>query len=93
VGRLILVRRIAQGRPVAHVAGEMGVSRATAYKWWHRCVDEGEAGLHDRGSRPLRSPLRTSARVEQQIVRCGDEPNSDLRGSLCACKFLHRPRI
>lgn len=68
VGRLILVRRIAQGRPAAHVAGEMGVSRATAYKWWHRYVHEGEAGLHDRSSRPLRSPRRTPARVERQIA-------------------------
>ena len=66
-GRLILVRRIAQGRPAAHVAAEMGVSRATAYKWWHRYVHEGEAGLHDRSSRPLRSPRRTPARVERQI--------------------------
>jgi transposase InsO family protein len=67
VGRLILVRRIAQGRPAAHVAGEMGVSRATAYKWWHRYVHEGDAGLLDRSSRPLRSPRRTPARVERQI--------------------------
>ncbi len=67
VGRLILVQRIAQGRPAAHVAGEMGVSRATAYKWWHRYVEEGEPGLRDRSSRPLRSPRRTPARVERQI--------------------------
>jgi transposase InsO family protein len=67
VGRLILVRRIAQGRPAAHVAAEMGVSRATAYKWWRRYVHEGEAGLHDRSSRPLRCPRRTPARVERQI--------------------------
>ncbi len=67
VGRLILVRRIAQGRPAAHVAAEMGVSRATAYKWWRRYVHEGEVGLHDRSSRPLRSPRRTPARVERQI--------------------------
>jgi transposase InsO family protein len=67
VGRLILVRRIAQGRPAAHVAAEMGVSRATAYKWWRRYVNEGETGLRDRSSRPLRSPRRTPARVERQI--------------------------
>jgi transposase InsO family protein len=46
----------------------MGVSRATAYKWWHRYVQEGDAGLFDRSSRPLRSPRRTPARVERQIV-------------------------
>ena len=30
-GRLMLCRRIAAGRPVAHVAAEMGISRQTAY--------------------------------------------------------------
>ena len=66
-GRLILVQRIAHGRPAAHVAGEMGISRATAYKWWHRYIREGEPGLRDRSSRPLRSPQQTTARVERQI--------------------------
>lgn len=68
-GRLILVRRIAQGRPVAHVASEMGVSRATAHKWWLRFVSEGEAGLLDRSSRPRRSPRRTPAELERRIER------------------------
>jgi hypothetical protein len=45
----------------------MGVSRATAYKWWHRYMHEGDAGLLDRSSWPLRSPRRTPARVERQI--------------------------
>ncbi|MGC5028107.1 helix-turn-helix domain-containing protein [Tsukamurella sp. DT100] len=35
-GRLIMVERIAAGRPVAHVAAEMGVSRTTAWRWWRR---------------------------------------------------------
>ncbi|WP_146805241.1 helix-turn-helix domain-containing protein, partial [Cellulomonas persica] len=40
-GRLVLVRRIAAGRPVAHVAAEMGVSRTTAWRWWRRFTLEG----------------------------------------------------
>ena len=36
VGRLTMVLRIESGRPVAHVAAEMGVSRPTVYKWWNR---------------------------------------------------------
>ena len=67
VGRLILVQRIALGRSAAHVADEMGISRATAYKWWRRYAEEGEAGLVDRSSRPRCSPRRTPARVERQI--------------------------
>ncbi|MGK2965690.1 MAG: helix-turn-helix domain-containing protein, partial [Tepidiformaceae bacterium] len=55
-GRLTLVSRIAAGRAVAHVAAEMGVSRQTAYRWWRRFQAEGQPGLHDRSSRPQRSP-------------------------------------
>lgn len=68
-GRLILVQRIAGGRPVAHVAAEMGVSRTTASRWWRRWLADGEAGLHDRSSRPQRSPRRTPLSVERRVER------------------------
>jgi transposase InsO family protein len=68
-GRMIMIERIASGRPVAHVAAEMGVSRKTADKWWQRWLVDGERGLEDRSSRPHRCPHQTSARVEQRIVR------------------------
>lgn len=67
-GRMILVERIAAGRPVAHVAAEMGVSRRTATKWWVRFCEQGEAGLVDRSSRPGRCPHKTPVRVERQIL-------------------------
>ena len=68
-GRRILVERIASGRPAAHVAAEMGVTRKTAYKWWQRWLAEGEAGLQDRSSRPQRSPTRVPTRLERRIER------------------------
>ena len=68
-GRMIMIERIAAGRPVAHVAAEMGVSRKTADKWWRRWLAEGDAGLEDRSSRPHRCPHQTPARVEERIVR------------------------
>lgn len=68
-GRMTLVARIGAGRPVAHVAAEMGVSRKTARLWWGRFQTEGPQGLVDRSSRPRCSPARTPARVEQRIVR------------------------
>jgi transposase-like protein len=51
-GRLTLVRRISAqpGRPVAHIAQEMGVSRTTAHRWWARYQQLGQAGLVDRPS-------------------------------------------
>jgi transposase-like protein len=68
-GRLLLCQRAASGRPVAHVAAEMGVSRATGYKWVRRFRQEGAAGLIDRSSRPHSSPARLSAQVEAAVLR------------------------
>jgi transposase InsO family protein len=69
--RLILVGRIAAQprRPITHIAHEMGVSWTTAYRWWGRHQQLGQAGLVDRPSIPLRSPRRTAARLEERIVR------------------------
>jgi transposase InsO family protein len=67
VGRRTLIERIVAGRPVAHVAAEMGISRATAYKWWARFRAEGWGGLQDRSSRPHRSPKRTPRRLERRV--------------------------
>ncbi|WP_328792850.1 IS481 family transposase [Streptomyces sp. NBC_00273] len=66
-GRRLLVERVVSGRPVAHVAAEMGISRATAHKWMRRWRTEGEAGLHDRSSRPRTTPHRTSAAIEARV--------------------------
>src|SRR6478609_7525709 len=63
-----MVMRIESGRPVAHVAAEMGISRPTAYKWWRRWRDDGEAGLVDRSSRPRSCPHQTPPQVEAQIA-------------------------
>ncbi|MFJ7264533.1 IS481 family transposase [Streptomyces globosus] len=66
-GRRLLVERVASGRPVAHVAAEMGISRATAHKWMRRWRTEGDAGLVDRSSRAHSMPHRTTAAVEAQV--------------------------
>ena len=68
-GRLLIIRRIESGMPQAHVARQIGLSRATVAKWWNRYVAEGEAGLLDRSSRPHRSPRRTPVKVEERICR------------------------
>jgi transposase InsO family protein len=67
--RQLLVRRVLdQGWPAAHVAEQLGISRATAYKWVRRYRAEGEAGLVDRSSRPHRSPRRTTEEQEARIL-------------------------
>ena len=67
--RLLVTRVIVDGRPVAHVAKELGVSRQCAHRWVKRFRIEGEAGLADRSSRPHRCPRRTSVQVEQQVLQ------------------------
>jgi transposase InsO family protein len=68
-GRRLLVDRVLeQGRPRAHVAKEMGVSQQCVGRWVARYLNEGEAGLYDRCSRPRTSPTRTGAEVEARVI-------------------------
>ena len=66
-GRRLLIARIQQGRPVAHVADELGISRQTAYKWWGRWRREGDVGLRDRSSRPRSFPHQTPRQLERRV--------------------------
>ena len=66
--RRLIVERVAAGWPAAHVAEQLGVSRATVYKWVRRHAEAGEVGLVDRSSRPQRMPARTPRRVEQRVL-------------------------
>lgn len=69
-GRRLLVSRVVEdGRPVSHVAKELGVSRQCAHRWVARYRVEGETGLADRSSRPRHCPRRTPAEVEQQVLQ------------------------
>ncbi|MFJ9908823.1 IS481 family transposase [Streptomyces sp. NPDC101152] len=68
-GRRLLVERVDAGRPVAHVAAEMGISRPTAHKWIRRWRLEGENGLIDRSSRPRTTPHRTAPTTEARVCR------------------------
>src|SRR4051795_8397423 len=66
--RRLIVERVAAGWPAAHVAEQLGVSRATVHKWLRRFAEGGEAALTDRSSRPVRMPNRVSAKVEQRVL-------------------------
>jgi transposase InsO family protein len=67
-GRLLIVQRYQQGWKQAHIAEAMGISRKCVHTWISRYAAEGEAGLHDRSSRPHHCPTKTPARVERQVV-------------------------
>lgn len=67
-GRGILVQRVLQGRPVAHVAKEMGVSRTCAHRWFRRYLEHGWDGMEDRSSRPLSCPHATPAAKIDEVL-------------------------
>lgn len=67
-GRLILVQRVLAGRPVSHVAKEMGVSRQCAHRWVSRFRQLGTAGLVDRSSRHRSHPATTSAATASRLL-------------------------
>ena len=58
---------VSAGLTITAAALVVGCSRQTASKWVNR-RRRGES-LGDRSSRPLRSPRRTPATVEQAILR------------------------
>jgi transposase InsO family protein len=68
-GRQLLVQRVCeQGWAVAHAAKAQGISRQCAHRWVNRFQAEGEAGLHDRSSRPHHCPAQTPVEVEEAVV-------------------------
>ncbi|MGJ5759147.1 IS481 family transposase [Streptomyces galbus] len=69
-GRLRLARCVVDdGWPLRRAAERFQVSHTTAARWASRYRQLGEAGMHDRSSRPHRQPRRTPAAIEQQVVR------------------------
>ena len=66
-GRYRLVMRVQAGRPIAHVAAEAGIARATLSKWLARYHQGGTQALEDRSSAPLGRPTRTSAKTVDLI--------------------------
>ncbi|HYL03933.1 MAG TPA: IS481 family transposase [Steroidobacteraceae bacterium] len=66
--RVLLVERVLAGRPKAQAARELGISTKTADKWLRRYRELGRDGLHDRRSRPHRSPSATAAVLRTAVV-------------------------
>ncbi|WP_167736449.1 leucine zipper domain-containing protein [Nocardioides sp. 1609] len=65
-GRQLLVERVCQqGWAVAHDSKAQGISRHSPTAGAERFLDEGEAGLQDRSSRPHHCPNHTPIEVEE----------------------------
>jgi transposase InsO family protein len=69
-GRLLLARCVVeQGWTLRRAAERFQTSATTAGRWANRYRELGEAGMHDRPSRPRRSPRRTPTRRERRIIK------------------------
>jgi hypothetical protein len=69
-GPLLLARCVVnQGWTLRRAAERFQTSATTAKRWADRYREQGEAGMHDRPSRPHRSPRRTPARLERRIIK------------------------
>src|SRR5699024_1896334 len=58
---------IRKGRPIAHVAAEFHIARATLSKWVSRYRDHRVLGLEDRSSAPAARPSRLAAWVVERL--------------------------
>ena len=67
-GRRLAVERYLAGHKVRDIAGQLGISRTTVYKWIARYAAEGFAGLTDRSSRPRRPARQTPLHVELAVL-------------------------
>lgn len=69
-GRLLLARCVVeQGWSLRRAAERFQTSATTAARWASRYREYGAAGMHDRPSRPHRSPSRTPTRLERRIIK------------------------
>jgi transposase InsO family protein len=66
------VSAVEAGLSLKAAAAAFNVSPATAHRWWHRWLDGGRTPetLHDRSSRPQRSPRQLAAELEERICVC-----------------------
>jgi transposase InsO family protein len=65
--RTLVVRVLELEWSVTAAAEAAGVSERTVYRWLARWREEGKEGLHDRSSRPRRSPRQLPASKVQAI--------------------------
>ena len=64
---------VVKGWTIEATAERFQVDAKTVRKWRDRFVAEGEAGLCDRSSRPLRSPNRTPRQLRRRVLHLRDK--------------------
>ena len=68
-GRLRMVQCVLNGWSDEATAERFQIDAKTVRKWRDRFLEEGEAGLRDRSSRPKRSPNRTRSACRRRVLQ------------------------
>lgn len=68
LSRALIIERHQNDWTQEAIAQSLGISRRTVCKWLWRWRSEGESGLADRSSRPLRSPTKLAAGATNAVV-------------------------
>jgi len=55
-------------KTMSELCTEFEISRPTGYEWLRRFQANGIAGVEEKSRRPLNSPERTSAKIEERVV-------------------------
>src|ERR1700736_3752074 len=76
--------RCRRGSNRRELCRRFGIAPKTGYKWLMRYAQEGASGLEDRSKRPRRSPARTVAEVEQDVIRLRRESRKSWGGGKLA---------
>lgn len=101
LSRALIIERKQAGWTGQAIAESLGISRRTVCKWLRRWRTEGAGGLHDRTSRPARSPRKLAAAREEAVVhlrRTFLMPAYGIAGHLklaysTVCRYLQRHGI
>lgn len=66
--RGLIIKRYQCGEPQQAIADALGISRRTVAKWIKRWREDSQESLHDRSSRPERSPKQLAQACIDAIV-------------------------
>jgi transposase len=67
--RMKFIDKLLQGKSMAQVCREFGISHKTGYKFFTRYKDVGILGLTDRAKRPIRYANQPPTQLKAEILR------------------------
>ncbi len=75
-----------KSKPFRSLCQEFGISRPTGYLWLRRYQRHGVQGIAERSRKPLASPARTDAVLEQRVIEVRLRyPDWGAQAPSCAC--------